>query len=218
MGSPQEQYSLEVTLPSGGRWAVSALSCGLKSAATGLAVSSWFPTQTTERQTVTLDIDRHFRRDDFKRYALQCGLAGLVVLALLLVLDAVTQTVLIAALGASAFIAFAVPRSLHSGPRSLIGGYVVGIVAGSLMSILNTLIDVSAISDHAVMVIFGAIAISLAMFTMVVTRTEHPPAAALALGLVLNEWSLLTLFVVLSGVIALSVIKQLILPALLDLV
>jgi CBS-domain-containing membrane protein len=167
---------------------------------------------------MALDIDRHFRREDFMRYALQCVLAGLVVLVLLLVLDAVTQTVLIAALGASAFIAFVVPRSLHSGPRHMIGGYLVGILAGSSMATLNTLIDVSANADHAVMVIFGAIAISLAMFTMVVTRTEHPPAAALALGLVLNEWSLLTLFVVLSGVIALSIIKQLVLPALLDLI
>lgn len=167
---------------------------------------------------MTLDIDRHFRRDDIKRYAMQCGLAGVVVFVLLLVLDAVTQTVLIAALGASAFIAFAVPRSLHSGPRSMIGGYVIGILAGSLMATLNTLINAPAATDHAVMVVFGAIAISLAMFTMVVTRTEHPPAAALALGLVLNEWNLLTLFVVLCGVIGLSIIKQLVLPALLDLI
>ena len=167
---------------------------------------------------MALDIDRHFRRDDVKRYAMQCGLAGIVVFVLLLVLDAVTQTVLIAALGASAFIAFAVPRSPHSGPRHMIGGYIVGIFAGSLMSALKALIDVSVVSDHAVMIICGAIAISLAMFTMVVTRTEHPPAAALALGLVLNEWSLLTLFVVLVGVIGLSVVKQIVLPALLDLV
>ena len=167
---------------------------------------------------MALDIDRHFRRGDFKRYAMQCGLAGLVVLVLLLVLDAVTQTVLIAALGASAFIAFAVPRSPHSGPRHMIGGYVVGMLAGSLMSALKALIDVSFASDHAVMIICGAIAISLAMFTMVVTRTEHPPAAALALGLVLNEWNLLTLFVVLIGVVGLSVMKQLVLPALLDLI
>jgi CBS-domain-containing membrane protein len=167
---------------------------------------------------MALDVDRHFRREDFKRYAMQCGMAGLVVLVLLLVLDAVTQTVLIAALGASAFIAFAVPRSQHSGPRHMIGGYVVGIFAGSLMSTLKTLVYVSAGTDHAVMVVFGAIAISLAMFTMVVTRTEHPPAAALALGLVLNEWSLLTLFVVLCGIIGLSIVKQLVLPALLDLI
>jgi CBS-domain-containing membrane protein len=167
---------------------------------------------------MALDIDRHFRHGDLKRYTMQCGLAGLVVLVLLLVLDAVTQTVLIAALGASAFIAFAVPRSPHSGPRHMIGGYVAGIFAGSLMATLKTFIDVSANADHAVMVIFGAIAISLAMFTMVVTRTEHPPAAALALGLVLNEWNLLTLLVVLAGVVGLSIIKQLVMPALLDLI
>ncbi len=166
---------------------------------------------------MALNIDRHFRRENLKRYALQCGLAGLVVFVLLLVLDSVTQTVLIAALGASTFIAFAVPRSLHSGPRHMIGGYVVGILAGSLMSTLKTSIDVSASVDYAAMIIFGAIAISLAMFTMVVTRTEHPPAAALALGLVLNEWTSLTLLVVLAGVIGLSIIKQLILPSLLDL-
>ena len=167
---------------------------------------------------MAVDVDRHFRRNNIRRYALQCGLAGLVVLALLLVLDAVTQTVLIAALGASTFIAFAVPRSPHSGPRSMIGGYVVGIFVGALMATLKTMIDVPAGADHATMVVFGAIAISLAMFIMVVTRTEHPPAAALALGLVLNEWGLLTLAVVLAGVIGLSIIKQLVLPALLDLI
>ena len=54
--------------------------------------------------------------------------------------------------------------------------------------------------------------------TMVVTRTEHPPAAALALGLVLNEWDLLTLAVVMAGIVALSLIKRLVLPMLLDLI
>jgi len=154
-----------------------------------------------------------------KRSALQCGLAGIVVLILLLVLDAVTQTVLIAALGASAFIAFAVPRSLHSGPRHMIGGYCLGMASGCAMDLINTGLHVSGPGvAHAVMVVFGAMAISLAMFTMVLTRTEHPPAAALALGLVLNEWDLLTLAVVLAGIVGLSLIKRLILPMLLDLV
>jgi CBS-domain-containing membrane protein len=71
---------------------------------------------------------------------------------------------------------------------------------------------------HAVMIVFGALAISVAMFMMVVTRTEHPPAAALALGLVLNEWDLLTLAVVMAGIVALSIIKRLVLPMLLDLI
>ena len=163
-----------------------------------------------------MDFHNQFRLHNFKRYSLQCGLAGLGVLLLLLVLDAVTQTVLIASLGASAFIAFAVPRSLHSDPRHLVGGYVVGLISGVAMSSLYSLLSLQGSWDHAIMIVFGALAISIAMFTMVVTRTEHPPAAALALGLVLNEWNLLTLVVVLVGVIGLSIIKQIVTPILMD--
>ena len=165
-----------------------------------------------------LSLESRLRKENVKRYALQCTLAAEVVLLLLLVLDAVTQTVLIAALGASVFIAFAVPRSLHSSPRCLIGGYLAGILAGSLMATLNIALEFSdVVTAHASMVVFGALATGLAMFLMVVTKTEHPPAAALALGLVLNEWTLLTLVVVIVGVIALSICKQLVLPILMDL-
>jgi CBS-domain-containing membrane protein len=163
-----------------------------------------------------MDFHNQFRLHNLKRYSLQCGLAGLGVLLLLLILDAVTQTVLIASLGASAFIAFAVPRSLHSDPRHLVGGYVIGLIAGVAMSSLYGLFSLQGAWDHAVMIVFGALAISLTMFAMVVARAEHPPAAALALGLVLNEWNFLTLVVVLVGVIGLSIIKQIVTPILMD--
>lgn len=165
-----------------------------------------------------LGLEERLRKDILERNLLQCSLAGVVVLVLLLILDGVTQTVLVAALGASAFIAFAVPRSLHSGPRHLIGGYVVGILAGTLMSGLYSIFQFDgATVAYAVMILFGALATALAMFLMVATKTEHPPAASLALGLVLNEWELLTLVVVLAGVAALSIIKRLVLPHLMDL-
>jgi len=159
-----------------------------------------------------------FRHTNIRRKILQCGLAGTVVLVLLLVLDAVTQTVLIASLGASAFIVFAMPHALHSGPRHLIGGYLAGILAGTTMASLYHWLAMPGGWGHATMVVFGAVAISLAMFTMVVTRTEHPPAAALALGLVLNEWTMVTLVVVLTGAVALSLVKRLVLPVLMDIV
>ena len=163
-------------------------------------------------------LNDRLRKDNIKRYTIQCTLAATVVLILLLVLDAVTQTVLIAALGASSFIAFAVPRSLVSSPRCMVGGYVVGIIAGTLMSALNVAFDFSdTVVAHTSLVIFAASATGLAMFIMVMTRTEHPPAAALALGLVLNEWTSLTLLVVVGGIVALSISKQLILPWLMDL-
>jgi len=165
-----------------------------------------------------LNLDDRLQRENLNRYFLQCTLAFVVVLILLLVLDAFTQTVLIAALGASTFIAFAVPRSLHSDPRHMIGGYLVGILAGALMGTLNATMNISDVAiAHSVMIIFGALATGFALFIMVVTKTEHPPAAALALGLVLNEWDMLTLVVVIAGVVALSIFKQLVLPMLMDL-
>jgi CBS-domain-containing membrane protein len=165
-----------------------------------------------------LGLESRLKAGNLRRYVLQCALAGVAVLILLLVLDALTQTVLIAALGSSTFIAFAVPQSLQSDPRYMIGGYLVGITSGCLMSLIFGSLHMSdTVAAHTVMVFFGALATALAMFFMVVTKTEHPPAAALALGLVLNPWDLMTLFVVITGVVALSIFKQLILPMLMDL-
>ena len=124
---------------------------------------------------------------------MQCSLAGAVVFALLLVLEPVTQTVLIASLGASAFIAFAVPLSLHSSPRHIIGGYIVGIVAGCLMSLSHQAVDISPFVGQAAMIVFGAMAMAMAMFLM------------------------LTLGVVLAGAAGLSLFKRLVLPMLMDL-
>ncbi len=88
-----------------------------------------------------LGLGDRLRRDNLNRYLLQCTLASVVVLILLLILDTVTQTVLIAALGASTFIAFAVPRSLQSEPRYMIGGYLVGILVGSSIGTLSASIQ-----------------------------------------------------------------------------
>lgn len=166
-----------------------------------------------------LDLDDRLTTDNVRRYAIQCSLATLVVLILLIALDAVTQTVLIAALGATTFIAFAVPKSVVSSPRCLIGGYLVGMLAGSLMSSLNGTIGIAdPVMAEVSMIVFGAMATGVAMFLMVVTKTEHPPAAALALGLVLNEWSALTLLVIIVGVFTLCICKRIVLPHLMDLV
>ena len=55
-------------------------------------------------------------------------------------------------------------------------------------------------------------AVGLAIFVMVITGTAHPPAAVLALGLILNEWSPLMIVVVFAGIISLSVIKTVLKP------
>ena len=151
------------------------------------------------------------------RYIGQCLLATASAMVVLLVLDAMSNAAIIASLGASCFIAFTMPHGAISSPRYLVGGYVVGLAVGTGCYWLGRmpLPDGWLLVHHDVL--FGALAIGLATFIMVVTNTEHPPAAGVALGLVLQEWSLLTVVVVLVGIVLLSLIKRLLKPLLVDL-
>ncbi|MDJ0927951.1 MAG: HPP family protein [Gammaproteobacteria bacterium] len=162
-------------------------------------------------------VDTKFRQNR-GRYALQTSLAGLAILVVLLLLDNVRQTVLIASLAATAFIAFSIPRSYPSRPRYIIGGYLVGTVVGCTMSVASlALAWGTGFSIHTAQIIAGSVAAGLAFFLMVTTETEHPPAAALALGYVLNEWDGWTVLVVLAGATALSLIKEALRSRLMDL-
>jgi CBS-domain-containing membrane protein len=153
------------------------------------------------------------------QYLKQTLMATVTIMVVLLLLDLVEQTVLIASLGASTFIVFSMPHTQRSRPRYLIGGYIAGAIAGcSLSLVADELIQLGFADPRVVEVCCAALALGLGFLIMVVTATEHPPAAALALGLVLNEWDLLTLAVVMAGIVALSLIKRLVLPMLLDLI
>jgi len=150
------------------------------------------------------------------RYALQCLLAAASVLVILVILDALPNAAVVAALGASSFIAFTMPDAQVSRPRFLIGGYVVGIAAGTVCFWLSQVAwpgSLRPLQQHAY-VAFGAMAVGLAIFVMVITNTEHPPAASLALGLVLAEWRLVTVAVVLIGIVALCCLKRVLKPVL----
>ncbi len=157
-------------------------------------------------------------RTHWVRYVGQSLMAAISVLVVLLILDSVKQTVLIASLGASAFLACTLPCSQYSRPRYLIGGYLVGMVVGGTSFLLASWLAETAMLDmHQAQIVFGALATGMAMFLMVVTDTEHPPAASLALGFVLNEWDALTVLAVLSGIVALTSIKEVLKPRLMDL-
>jgi CBS-domain-containing membrane protein len=144
------------------------------------------------------------------RYVLQCLLVGCTMLGVLLFLDSVYQTVLIAGLGASSVVAFSAPSLRASRPRCLIGGYMVGITVGCALSLLVSVAGDSLwLSENAFRIVLGAVAVGLTMFLMVTTNTEHPPGAAIALGFVLNEWDLMTIVVVVTGIVLISVVKEL---------
>ena len=153
------------------------------------------------------------------RYTFQCLLGSLSTLLVLFLLDTMSNAAIIAALGASSFIVFAIPHAQASRPRFCIGGYIIGVAAGGSCYWLghipwpDALLSAQAHAD----VICGALAVGLTAFGMVVTNTEHPPAASIALGLVLGEWSLRTVVVVLIGIAALSLLRFLLKPILINL-
>ena len=62
--------------------------------------------------------------------------------------------------------------------------------------------------------LFGGLAVGLAIFVMVITNTEHPPAASIALGLVLNGFEPRVILFILLGIVSLSVIKLALKPIL----
>ncbi len=162
-------------------------------------------------------LDRKFTQNKLW-YLLQCLLATVSVLLVLVALDTISNTAITAALGASCFIVFTMPHAQVSKPRFVIGGYVVGLAAGTLCYFLSQLNWSAAfLAMEQSRLVFGALAVGLAIFVMVITNTEHPPAAGLALGMVLGKWTPLAIVVVLVGILALVLLKHLIKPILKDL-
>jgi len=101
--------------------------------------------------------------------------------------------VVASAIGATAFIVFAMPKSASAQTRNVLGGHIVGLAAGGIFL--------------AVALPFGiecALAIALAIFLMVALDVEHPPAAGTALAVVINEVSLDALVTILTSAPILS--------------
>ena len=164
-------------------------------------------------------IDKKFKKNKLK-YIFQCFLATFTILAVLIFLDVLNEAALITALGASAFIVFTMPTQYSSDPRRLIGGYIVGIAVGSMCYGISIKIPTNDffIGTEMSLIVFGAIAVGIAIFTMVVTNTEHPPAAGIALGLVINPWTWVTIVFILSAIIWLTGIRKILKPHLMDLI
>jgi len=163
-------------------------------------------------------LDEKFK-NNLLRYVFQCFLATVTISAVLMFLNVITETAIIAALGASTFIIFTMPNSYSSDPRRLIGGYFVGISVGMFFSILLELnvYLINFSNDINQLVIFGAISVGILIFIMTITNTEHAPAACISLGLVINPWSLETIIFIIVAIVWLYKIKRILQPYLIDL-
>jgi CBS-domain-containing membrane protein len=149
-------------------------------------------------------IDHKFKRNKGK-YIVQCLMAAVSISAILIFLDTLFNSAVLAAFGATSFIVFAMPQQKTSNPRRLIGGYIVGIAVGVGMRSLESLLP----SSEALWLVslFGALAVAISIFIMTMTNTEHPPAAGAALGIALDGIEPMGILIMLLAVGILVAIK-----------
>jgi CBS-domain-containing membrane protein len=153
-------------------------------------------------------IDKTFLKSP-RHYIVQSLMAVLALIIILNFVSLFTQTVIVAVLGASTFIVFAMPGTIAAEPRRLIGGNVVGIITGVVC--FYALMNPAMMNLYAQYTLMhwipAAVSVGLSMFLMVIFNVEHPPAAGTALGLVISPWTYQTILFILLYAILLSVVK-----------
>ena len=121
-------------------------------------------------------------KDKFKRlwkyYILQSSLAASALLIIVLVLGK-DKMVTVSAIGATAFIVFAMPKTVSARTKNIIGGHLVGLAAGTAFyfTALPYFVEYP-------------LAVGIAIFLMVALDVEHPPAVGTALAVAINEATL----------------------------
>ena len=114
----------------------------------------------------------------WKYYIFQSLLAGIALFAIVLALGE-KNAVMTASMGATAFICFALPKSVSAKTTNVIGGHLVGLVCGAVFTL-------TAWPCYAEF----SLAAGLAIFLMVALDVEHPPAVGTALAVIINEVTL----------------------------
>lgn len=139
-------------------------------------------------------------KEHWPNYLIQSLLATFVIFLVLLILS-LRRLVIVASLGATTFIVFAMPNTLSAKPRNIIGGYLVGLACGALFSLVPQIASIHP-------AIYYAAAVGLSIFLMVVIDTEHPPAAGVALAVAIDGISWKVSLAVIFSAIMLSAIHE----------
>ena len=157
----------------------------------------------------------------FSNYILQSLLATITLTIILYFENIFTRTAVVASLGATTFIIFAMPKYTTAQPRRVIGGHIIGIVAGVFCFYIASLTQNKEnffLTQNMLKILIPSFSVGLSIFFMVITNTEHPPAAGTALGITIQGWSYSTILVILITISLLSLTKYLLKSWLKDLV
>ena len=118
--------------------------------------------------------------DKFKRdwlnYIMQSLLTSFVVYLVAVVFH--DSEVVLATMGATIFICFAMPKSVSARTTHVIGGHLVGLLCGAIF----VFIDLSP-HPHTEL----PIAMGLAFFLMTVLDLEHPPAMGTVVAVIIKD-------------------------------
>ena len=134
--------------------------------------------------------------DKFKKlwiyYFLQSLLAALALLILVLILGR-EKMVVVSSMGATSFIAFAMPNAISAKTRNILGGHLVGLACGTIFYFTNLPYYIEY-----------PCAVGIAIFLMVALDVEHPPAAGTALAVVIKEVSPPVVVAIMTSALILS--------------
>lgn len=122
-------------------------------------------------------LDEKISKKNWENYVFQSSLAALV-LYLGLNLPFMEDAVIIAAIGSTAFIVFAMPSSKTSEPRNVLGSHLIC----GLIGLFSNAVFTSFIPNIASI----SIGVGLAIFLMVVLDIEHPPAGGTVIFLTIT--------------------------------
>lgn len=144
--------------------------------------------------------DKRFHHNK-KKYIVQCFLATMIIFCVLMTLNLVSSDLVIASIASSAFVVFSMPHKVRSRSRYIIGGYCVGLFVGLITYSFSLLFAENyPLLQHFRDEIFGALAVGISIFLMVILDVEHPPAAAVALAMVINQWNKWTIIVTIVAI------------------
>lgn len=105
------------------------------------------------------------------------GIYLISVISRLTYFNIVDNFFIVGSFGASAVLLYAAPQVEYSQPRNLLGGHIISAVIGvTVYKFIN--VDIA---------ILGALAVSLSIVAMHLTRTIHPPGGATALIAVIGS-------------------------------
>ncbi|MFH1371838.1 MAG: HPP family protein [Planctomycetota bacterium] len=131
-------------------------------------------------------------------YLVQSALATGVLAILFLVLGE-NRMILISAIGSTAFIVFAMPKTSSAQPKIVIGSHLIGLLSGAAFAFASL--------PHFVEY---PVAVGIAIFLMVALDIEHPPpAAGTAIATVTYGNSLDIWLAVISSILFLSFARYL---------